>query len=151
MIRIGEKFLTGYKSNWADYTEVFVNPTKKELSEAAGNKGAVRFIAIDPGEIVYITNVDMLHIEMSKAVFDDFDEIENIVMEGVALTGVAQESGGEFIWIESDLFNVLPKMAEDDPGLMELLETILEKDWSWVNRYIYVDDYLDGVRKETYN
>jgi hypothetical protein len=120
------------------YVDLFKNPTKgdfKDLGEV------IRFTAYYKDKSIYAWDYSKaFHVDISRALkqqhrFDDPD----------LLTGIAEWSGGKWKFTTSDSFDKFTKMIKLKDE-REYLEKLLSKDWSWANRYIDLDTFLNKLR-----
>lgn len=132
------------------YTEYFVNPTVKEMDSLKlipYNMYFIRFIADNNTKQVYVWCADRLHFDALR-----FLNIPGLFIQELLpgyLLGTAEKQGGKYIMEESDRIDYQFTLIGGKLNNIEVLDEILNKtDWSWVNRYIYVDSYLNELREE---
>jgi hypothetical protein len=151
--QILEAYETSFKHK-NDYVEVFANPDKKELRDAGES---IRFSANDCNKTVYVWGANLaLHFEArAKAKLPKCGENLVYWWTGI-LEGVARSFGTEYVMSSSDCFSQgfmeyrdEKRMGRRDNSVAILysLADILDRDWSWVNRYIKVDGWLDEIKE----
>jgi len=120
--------------------EVFVNPTKSEFRDAAGNASFdairgkyVRFFADIENRKVYIWDPEAIHIDVWKQIGDGRSYSSTTL-----LSGAAQMKGGKW------------KMIDSDEGVRGNLWDYSVEDWEWANKWINVTDYMQDI-KEKFN
>lgn len=119
LIKLIEEYFTTY-SRMGNTTEVFVNPSRKELIDAIRVYDGVRFIADPNTKKVYIWSIDVLHQFMYDYTLKIPTEFKKL------LKGDVIRELGKGIEVEINLVG-------DDINFMK------SKDWSWVSNYIVRD------------
>lgn len=109
-------------------SEVFINPTQKELREIGDT---IRFLADANQERVYVWDSDILHRQAEMGLFG-----HQATKPGILL-GVAKRNGSKYEMTGSDQLIYQRKIT-----------TIFEYDWTWADRYIVITPRLDRYRQE---
>lgn len=128
-----EVFYGGFKGRWGDYIEIFVNPDKREMMDAADNRSKeVRFVADPVTKKVYIWNADSaLHPEAMKRINSRWDWQRDVNL----LVGTAEFSRGK---LTLSYIDRLEFMSPEDRA------EHLRMDWRWVDKTILV---TPGIEK----
>ena len=138
-----EKFFDALELYKGRYYEIFVNPTPQEMNDAGSQSTlytdvvGVRFIAYLKTKKVYVWSSDVVHRELMDKIIDNFPEFKE---KGNALFGTAEKVSGKWDMTASDFMEGTQSYT--------LINKILDQDWSWVNRYIYVTDFLNHLKKD---
>jgi hypothetical protein len=145
--------------------EVFINPSKKEMIKDIGKE--IRFLGYAKTKTFYTWNAhNAFHEDMMNAlhvhphrmeIIHDGDEI------GVPVdlyVGCATRHGNNYEVDDSHPIELLTDKLEweDDPDrlpmLVEASQMLFNEDWSWMKRYVDMDEYmisfewaLDGAKK----
>jgi len=125
-----------------NYIEVFSNPTLKELIKLGPE---IRFLADDSTKKIYVCDAVIgLHNDMKKiinleppndSITQDFIGTEISCSDW--LEGLSRKRGSVYVMTSSDLLEF---------GRFELKQSLFQKDWSWVDRYILVSPYLQRMQ-----
>lgn len=108
-------------------SEVFVNPSWKELMEISDRGGdEIRFSAYHNKKKVYVWNAnETLHQYVEDETGEpEMEENENLI------AGIAEKKGNTFVVLISDQLKFL---LDDDQQYF--VREILSKDWSWLRKY----------------
>lgn len=126
------------------YVEVFVNPSKKELMDASKvGKGMghdpsginIRFLADLTKKTVWAWSPSVTHHNAWGYIMAEFPNVKDLtsgLASGNFITGVANFKNGKWNMIASDI------------GVSLQIEKNPPEKWEWVNKYIYVTDFLKG-------
>jgi hypothetical protein len=138
---LSEDYFTRIKSSINPYNsyEIFVNPTQKELREFE----AVRFSAdFKKKEVLAWNWTSELHPDLREKLGVTIPPEERIGKYwGIYfLEGVAVKRGSKFYMERSDVLHGF--------SYPEAITRQLEKDWSWVDRYIVVTPYLEKFKEK---
>lgn len=110
--------------------EIFINPSQKEMREAASNK-RLRFIAYAPKKELYVWCYDgSLHSD----VWDTYikNDCEDYLGDIKAIWGIIKFIGGNWIMTRSDVLDMLGSHKNYNP-----------KNYSWLDKYhIDVNKYM---------
>jgi hypothetical protein len=118
--------------------DLFKNPTRSDFKELGK---VIRFTANFKTKIIYAWRYsDAFHVDISKAL-----KIKHKFDDPNLLTGIAEWSGGKWKFTTSDSFQKFNKMIKMDSE-RKYLRRLLGNDWSWANRYIDVDTFLNKLR-----
>lgn len=117
--RAFDKYVTATKILDRGLQEIFENPSSKEIG-SLGDK-EFRYIADSQTKKVYVFSINMLHLEALQALNIPISKGQSRLYGGIALIkgGVAQDVGVSF-----------------DIGVTLNAKAIMEKDWSWADRYV---------------
>ena len=122
---INEKWSKSFKIG-RQFMEVFTNPSKREFNDARDQSGdrAVRFAADDKSKLLYVWSSDGLHKDVLNRVLGNFR------YPGHILTGIATQRAGKWV-VDGDGVPLL--------FLYKDQETLKKTDWSWVEKWINID------------
>ena len=117
--------------------EVFKNPTTRD-HKALGK--VIRFTAYQKTRTVYAWIADAAHhADVSKAV-----GIKHRFNDPNLLTGVAVWQDGRYIFSSSDFLKDFKHMVGSEG---DFIRTLLAKDWKWVDKYVFIADTIEILRK----
>lgn len=122
-----EKYFGSFTPKFSrKYIEIFTNPSKKELAEAAKNSSdrAVRFAADAKKKKIYAWSSDGTHQEILDEIYGSFDYPPHV------LTGIVKLKGGK--WTVTP--NGVPMLE-----LYSNVDKLKATDWSWVERWFNID------------
>lgn len=131
------------------YTEVFTNPTVKEMRSAVDQslragltvqeKDGVRFFADNKTKTVYAWGSCLCsHLDTASAV-----KVGDVDSNPHLLQGFAQEERGKFVMRSSDLVH-----SKISNGWRKWLNEFFTIDWSWVDRYIQVSKWIEYAKED---
>lgn len=158
IIKLSEEWLSSI-STFRGHTDLYKNPGSSDFLELNRNQvKLVRFIADSRSNNVYVANASTsIHYDIVSSVggsvVSDFNHVEPTLLQGLASV-----SGSTAIVTESDLIEYyMEKMkklllqtipdTEEYIKVKHYLDTVLNTNWSWLNRYIKVDGYLSRTRQ----
>jgi len=128
-----EKYFTSFRSALG-MVDIFINPSKGELRELGTE---VRFIADIKSKKVYAFDASKAnHGHVWRRIGDSRDYREPTLLMGSATNGVMTDS-------HVLRYGHLRPSIHDQP-----FPTWSWKDWTWVDKYIKVTDYLKKYRQE---
>lgn len=131
-----EEFKTSFK-NEGNYIEVFINPSKKEMSHVSqkiSDGTYLRFMADPETKTVYVFKPDVLHAAIERKL-----KIPSLSPYR-SLWGVAKNSNAGWRAI-----------SEDQASFSGLIrKAIASKNWDWVNKYINVDNLTKELKQRGY-
>lgn len=139
---LDEKYLKKVESNvgGVNSTEVFVNPSWKELMEISDKgKDDIRFGALNSKKKIYVWNAfSALHDEISSGIgYKDWKRNDDLI-EGIAI-----KKGSSFVAMNSDQLDEL-----SSGNYSADIDEILSKDWSWTKKYkIDLENLVDTYRE----
>jgi len=118
-------------------TDIFKNPTKKEMDEF-GN--TLRYIAYAPTKKLFVFSSKTLHPEIALKLNLGTKDwwLNDDILGGVAVFEYGK-------WITDDIHNITYGIKYFNATTVN---KILEKDWSWVDKYINVSNYLVEIKKK---
>lgn len=128
---LNEKYIGRVKTKYSKSSEIFVNPSFKEMREVGPE---IRFIADSRDKKLYVWNIySVLHFDAWLYIKPTEDD-NSLAMKGTIFEGEAQQSGGSFTVINSNILNTWydTKMVRK-----------LQQKFKWVNKYINIDVYFD--------
>ena len=138
-----ERFEIGFKI-YGEYYEIFSNPTSKEFKEVvydeAGQK-VIRFIANKRNKRVYIfhqqgyTHPEAWN-ELKKQNIEKGSSYLSESKKGNLLGGYGMLKGGKCVLFSSEPIDYDPWDYTK----------IIKGNWSWVDKYIFVTDYIEKLR-----
>jgi hypothetical protein len=147
---ISEEYFETFKSRLGVPYPVYKNPSYKEMLKDLGSW--IRFSADYQTKVVYAWNAEMeLHPYFRKSAGITVPAgSEFLFWSDMILEGVAEARGGKYMMMASDaLEGKIFKVVGGDPKRRPLfLKKVLDRDWSWVDRYIKVSPWLDERRRE---
>jgi len=123
-----EKYLGSFTPSFSKkYIEYFVNPTKKELRDAANasTDKAVRFAADNKTKKVYAWASDGTHQEVLDQIYGDFDYPSHV------LTGIVKMKGGKW---------TVPPEGVPMLELYSNIKKLKSIDWSWLEKWFNIDE-----------
>jgi hypothetical protein len=143
---IKEEFAFGIKvwNNWHSVYLIKSTKDKEDIERAAKGRNEVRFIAIAGTKDLYVFNPDISHEEVDSKL-----GVKPYNTDKPVIAGVAENRNG---WKVTDSFNVFhglevarftKNVKNTTYGLF--IENILKADWSWMEQYIRISDFLKGV------
>jgi hypothetical protein len=112
-----EAYEMAFRGTMGHHTEVFVNPTRKELLEIGD---AIRFIADAEVQKIYVWNSDYAFHSVAKK------ELGINKYEPHILPGIAVDKGSGFVSIES---------VSDQERDLDYVSRCLTFDWTWTKKY----------------
>jgi hypothetical protein len=139
-----EEYSSSFK-NRGHYVEIFVNPSRKEMSEIGSD---IRFIADDETRKVYIWDAEKaFHLDIYYYSEERFSKTgksvkieEDEPLYSNLLEGIGIRKSGDYVMIESHALDGFGR--EGFPGTEAFLEDFLGRNWSWVDRYVRVTPYI---------
>lgn len=121
--------------------EIFVNPSPKEIRDAADGKREIRFIADNKNHKLYVFNVNLLHgIALGKIMRKDYGHH--------MIRGTAIIANGKWSMDSSDFIEGLMYLTKGNDEAADKLKEILSFDTKWADKYIQISDYMNRVRKK---
>lgn len=142
IIHLLEEFLTQGKGWQGSVGDIFVNPTSNDYNKLHQDGAFIlRFIADPNSKKVYVANADKLyHIEIARNA--------NIlsVFKSDALFGEAILNGTRAVMKKSD--GLESRLTNLTAGDIDWLDYFFTRDWSWLNKYIDSNNYLDKIKKQ---
>jgi hypothetical protein len=152
--QILEAYETSFKNVKNDYVEVFSNPDRKELSSLGE---WIRFSANSCNKTVYAWDAHLaLHyVAREHARLPHCGENLEYWWTGI-LDGTAMQMGSSYVMDSSDCFRMGFKEFYDEKKVNQIdrariimysLADILDHDWSWVDRYVKVNGWLQDMRE----
>jgi hypothetical protein len=139
--QILEKFFKGTKGRFGSYTEVFVNPTGKELEDLKSTTRyqEVRFVADPVTHQVYVWDSDAeTHPLMMSKLNSKWSSDTWRTAAGLLL-GTAKWSGNKFVLEYIDRLEFMPR---------EKAVEHFRKDWTWVDKYISVTPFMKKYKSQ---
>jgi len=135
-----ERFEIGFRFS-GEYYEIFTNPTKKEFKEISQDYPMIRFMANKKNKRVYIFKVrgyihNQAWDELKKQGIEKGGDYWGEAKKGNLLGGYCELKGSKWIILTSDTLESSPKTYSK----------VIKGDWSWVNKYILVTDYIEKIR-----
>ena len=145
-----------------NYIEIFSNPSQSELTTFKGEN--IRFIADASSRKVYVANADkVIHYIMKDMLhLKPPSNITVFIFNGVSeigcsywLEGEAAKRGQSYKVTNLDQIGALRAYASGNieseessaEDAQKVLTELLERDWSWVDKYIEVTPYLRRVKR----
>jgi len=119
--------------------QVFINPNSSEEQRLLGN--VVRFTADNRTKTVYLWSFNGGHhadVSISLKLKDTFSDRD-------VLRGAAQLREDVYHFVTSDFFSSFKKGVPNVDRFF--LKELFSRDWSWVDKYIRVTDYLEEIKK----
>lgn len=134
-----ERFEIGFKT-FGEYFEIFTNPTSKEFKEVQDNN-IIRFIANKKNKRVYIFNPQgyIHHEAWDELKRQNVEKGGNYYSEaekGNLFDGYCKLKGGKWVIFSSEILDFSPMNYTK----------IIKGNWSWVDKYIFVTDYIEKLR-----
>jgi len=142
-----QQFLEKYMATVKVYNnqvEIFKNPTTRELDSL--NTRAIRYFADPRDDTVYAWDGNLsTHYNMKEN-----PEIARLLKNDswllIMFSGHAVKSGGKYIAKGSDSYTPL---LYSDKKVLASMKVFLERDWSWVDKYIEgTSDLTKDIAKE---
>ena len=128
-----------------DPNPIFKNPSIKEIREADGGDGFLRFTAdLDTRDVYLWDGSAATHEEVREHV-GLYGEVVGILCTNL-LEGMARREGARAVMTDCDSIEIC--MSGGQRKQIEAAENLLREDWSWVQRYIRVNEFLDDLRKK---
>jgi hypothetical protein len=130
------------------YVDVFVNPSQSELVKVASKKtNRIRFTADNrsPQKVWVWDASKAIHYEMLPLLAADRCDVYPYI-----LGGVAELQGSNAVMIGWDnfyhLMNVMDSCSREN--VIEFLSKLFSFDWSWLDLYFLVTEYVENRRLE---
>jgi hypothetical protein len=130
------------------YVEIFINPSQSEIIKVASKKtNRIRFTADtrSPHKIWVWDASKAIHYEMLPLLGGDRCDVYPYI-----LGGVAELQGSNAVMIGWDNFhhvmNVIDSCSREN--VIEFLSKLFSYDWSWLNEYFLVTDYIEKRKLE---
>ena len=125
------------------YVDVFVNPSQSELVKVASKKtNRIRFTADTRSpQTVWVWDASKaIHYEMLPLLGSDRCDIYPYILGGVA---ELQDSNVEMIGWDNfyHLMNLMDSSSRQN--VIEFLSRLFSYDWTWLNEYFLVTDYIE--------
>jgi hypothetical protein len=138
--------------------EVFVNPSKKELIKDVGKD--IKFICDATTKQLYAWNEKAFHHDVMAALHIQPNKVGTIYYKGRSFDisidffqGYGERSGNTYritsldpIDYINDKFKLVAKSSrldyDDLSRLVTLATSICDEDWSWVDRYVDMTEYM---------
>jgi hypothetical protein len=142
-----EAYKTRLPYNFQDGSfEVFENPSLKELRSADSTGLGIRFSADKTSNTVYAWDVDAtIHDLVHRRIGVKGRGKQVSIGWTSLLTGMAEQQGGKYVMVGSDLLDP----TDTSLTRSEILDILrmLSDDWSWVDVYIKVTPYLRELER----
>jgi len=125
--RFHEKFV-GAKVPYYDaaaYYEIFINPSSKEMLEAADKFNMLRFIMDSSTKSFYAFSEELVHLEAAEEIYGSSRELESLEKAHKLILGSAELKVGKLNFVDSDWEHPTKKQK-----LM---------DWTWAERWINLE------------
>ncbi len=147
------KFFDGVKDWTETYNEIYVNPTKKEISQIIENTPEnknLRFIATAKPKKVYVVTSNVLHRPLLKVLK------KKIKLKAPILLGALRFTSGKFTVFKHELSESLQNSIEYYGLITEVeqIESIFTTDWSWLDKYfgtLKINSTLKPMQKKLVN
>jgi len=117
---------------------IFVNPTRSEFREVGSD---VRFIADAEEKKVYVWDASKV-IHRTMKYFLGLDTVSPTMF-----WGEADKRGDNYLCVDSDSIRTFVDFYKQDSSYKRYIDKFLSQDWSWVNKYIDMDPYIQEVRE----
>jgi len=135
-----ERFEIGFRF-YGESFEIFTNPTKREFKEIGQDYPMIRFMANKKNKRVYIFRVrgyvhNQAWNELKKQGIEKGGGYYSEAKKGNILGGYCELKGGKWIILSSDTLESEPRT----------FSKIIKGDWSWVDKYVLVTDYIEKLR-----
>jgi len=147
-----EEFKGSLKNRQDQYTEVFVNPSSKEMDQASqspttesgyhskGTGNHLRFIATKDKKL-YVFQPHTLHREVAKKF--------NIPEHPNALEGIAEKQGNAWRLVEAhDIEKIINDIVIYSGASKIAKDYLINNDWSWINKWIQINPYWNNTLKK---
>jgi hypothetical protein len=151
-----EEYDTLFKSKYGTTCTVFKNPSQKEFQEVDDGKHGIRFSADNTTKTLYIWGgIAATHYDVRKhlGLTCKPGYFAGKYVCGHILDGWAEKVGSTYeMYGNTVIVGLHDLRAAIEAGDYEEInygKEILAQNWSWVGRYIKVDDHLNHLRKET--
>ncbi len=130
------------------YLDVFVNPSKSEIRQVASKKSnRIRFTADNrsPHKVWVWDASKAVHYEMLPLLGPDRCDIYPYI-----LGGVSELQGSNAVMIGWDNFHHLMNLMDSSSreNVIEFLSRLFSYNWSWLNEYFGVTEYIGKRRLE---
>jgi hypothetical protein len=153
-----EEFKAGAQISKNRYAEIFVNPTQHEMDEVAqpvttdsshslyirsGVKEGhyLRFFAMDDKKL-YVFNMDLLHSNAAKVLHFTPTSFNQYI------GGIARKIEGRWVCIEAhNVMSIINMARREHPDYIKMARRFFETDWSWVDKYLNVSEFIDKEKK----
>jgi hypothetical protein len=152
-----EEYETILKTNYGTVSTVFKNPSRKDMREVDDGKHGIRFSADNTTKTIYVwggmrSNHYDVRTHLNLACKSGYFSGKYVC--GHILDGWAEKSGSNYEMFACDsvpqgMHDIRIEIESGDLEGINYAKDILSQDWSWVERYIKVNEYLDYLRKET--
>lgn len=121
---------------------IFINPSSSDYVELNKNSRhhAVRFIADNKQKKAYVWDCDALHPEVRNII-----QLTGNYAGSDILDGVAGLHNGKSILESSDYLDNLSSNSQWKDNRNKLLK-ILNTNWDWLDKYVLVTPYLQGIK-----
>ena len=144
---IKESFVFGVDT-WASWLNVYLIKApadKEDIEKAAKGSGEIRFIAVAGSKDLYVFNSELSHEDADSKLGIKPYRTQKPVIAGTAelrnRVWKVANSWNVFHGMEVAKFTKHIKNAEYNL----FMENILKADWSWMEPYIKISDFLKGV------
>jgi hypothetical protein len=146
--QILEDYHALYKSRLGENYPVFTNPSYREMFRELGK--TVRFCADSQTKTVYVWEADLeLHPFFRRtAGIGCPPESKYKFWCDLILEGVAEARGGKYVMMDSDGLEGKILETGSPNEKQAFTQRVLDRDWTWVNRYVEVTSYLRHLKEK---
>jgi len=121
--------------------EIYIDPSPEELMQARSKEfNAIRFIADAKHKHLYVFDAELMHASAWDRIVYTDKQIGSgnryIHNSSDLFPGIAEYKGGKWVVTECHM------LQTEEPDF-DQLKKFYEQDWSWLNKYIDAEDYLE--------